>query len=261
MTTSDSKLSYPYKLAFKDSNGIIKGYSLSDPRGPDETKSSITGTINTNRKEISFKENNIIETRSDADKNSFCFVKAHLKLKETKGLQTLKGSFTGYMADGNTECAKGEIVLFSKENVLSKLMKLNPKIDTAALAKQIKEAANNKTSTIELLPGKTVDLTSQSSTAAIEIWDDEKIDGDIVSVLHNSKTILDHYAPGTDKKQLVIILRGDMDTITLKAISEGALPPNTTKLKLIQDNQTWLLNASTTIGQPSYIILKGKHSK
>lgn len=262
ISTKD-KLSYPYKLVFTDSANTITGYSVTDPQGPDRTKSAIKGTIHSSKKEFNFRELNILDTRSAADENSFCFLDAHLKLKDIKGVKLFKGKFKGLMADGATECAQGDIALFSKEDALARLMKLNPSLDTIALNQQIKNALKNKiqTNTIQLSPGKSVGITSTATTATIEIWDDEKIDGDIVSVLHNGKTILDHYAPDTSKKQLHIQLRGDTDTIMLKAISEGAIPPNTSQLKLSQGGEIWLLNAHTTIDHPSYIILRRKHGK
>ena len=96
---------YPYKLQFTDSAGIIKGYSLTDIGGANETKSAVEGTINKSNKEISFDELNIVSTKSSSPKEDFCFIHAHLRVITVKGTKMLKGHFEGTNYDGKTSCA------------------------------------------------------------------------------------------------------------------------------------------------------------
>lgn len=256
--------SYTYKLQFKDSAGVIKGYSITDIGGVNQTKSAITGTINESKKELVFKEVNISNTKSSVARDSFCFVHARLKLAGMKKGKALKGSFTGYRPGGKTQCAKGSIVLYSATDVLDKLMKQNPAADSILkpikqrlMARDTTHANANVTS---INSGSSFETTYTTQTATLELWDDQHIDGDIVSVLHNGQTILAKHSLTAAPKTLNIRLTGQTDTIALVAISEGDEPSNTAMLKLTTGSSIHYLKASSKLNTPTYIILKPKGS-
>src|ERR1044071_249085 len=226
-------ISYTYKLQFSDSAGVIKGYSWTDIGGANQTKSPITGTVNSNRKEIVFKEVSIINTKSTVDRDSFCFVHARLKLAGMKKGKALKGNFPGYRPGGKLQCAKGSITLYSAVEVLDKLMKLSPAADS--LLKPVKakllERDTVNTSVTQVNAEKNFEADYDATTATLELWDDQHIDGDVVSVVHNGRVLLDKHALTAARKQLTIRLTGQADTIALVPVSEGSEPSNTAMLK------------------------------
>lgn len=252
---------YSYKLQFTDSGDIIKGYSITDIGGPDQTKSAITGTINTDKKELTFRETNITNTKSAIARDSFCYVHAHLKLAGLKKGKALKGSFTGYRPGGKAQCAKGSITLYSASDILDKLMKLNPSADS--LLKPVKEKLTGYDTiparVIAVTPGNAFNAYYDTPTASMEIWDDQHIDGDIISVKHNGRIILDKYVLTSGHKRIHIKLSGvATDSIALIAVSEGSEPSNTAMLKLTSGKNVTYLKASSKLNEPVYIILKAK---
>lgn len=260
---------YSYKLDFTDSNGIIKGYSITDVRGKDETKTAITGTVSSSRKELRFSETYLVYTKSAFSKDSFCYVHAKLKLGKRKGSHVLKGSFKGYKKDRKTECASGAITMIASEDLISKLMKIVDTLDTAKkalLKEKIQEATAEKKAEpvkavipdiIYLAPGNSYELPCSSNSIKLELWDHEKIDGDVISLKFNDKIILDHYSLVSQPKELNITLaEQEVNTITLAANAEGAEPPNTARLKVIADGKTYTIQASTTLSEEVKLILK-----
>lgn len=248
---------YPYKIQFTDSNGVIKGYSLTDIGGANETKSAIRGTINKSNKEIIFDELNIVSTKSKSPKEDFCFIHAKLRVSTIKGAKILKGHFTGTGYDHKTTCADGSIMLFSAADVIDKLMGMVAKTDTTK--NKVVPTKDDKApdQVFKISPGSNMEIVSDG-TAILDIWDNAKIDGDIVSIEHNGKNILDHYMIKGDMKELTVKMEQTIDTITIIAISEGAEPPNTARVKVTSGNATYYIDASSTISQPVRIILKRK---
>ncbi|WP_276133439.1 hypothetical protein [Polluticoccus soli] len=260
--TVDGAGSYTYKLQFKDSAGTIKGFSITDIGGKNQTRSAVTGSINESKKELVFREVNISNTKSTAARDSFCFVHARLKLAGMKKGKALKGRFTGYRSGGKSQCAKGSIVLYSATDVLDKLMKQNPTADSLLkpLKARLREPDTSQTNATTVNSGSSFETTYTSSTATLELWDDQHIDGDIVSVLHNRQTILSRHSLASTRKQLTFQLTGKTDTIALVAISEGSEPSNTAMLKLTTGSSIHYLKASSKLNTPTYIILRAKGS-
>ena len=89
------KISYKYNLRFTIGNdNKITGYSLSDPGGPNETKTKIFGTYDSVNRIISYEEKNVLRSSVDLQRKDLCFVKAELKFKKTKLIEELSGKFT-----------------------------------------------------------------------------------------------------------------------------------------------------------------------
>ena len=261
----DGGASYSYRLQFTDSAGAIKGYSITDVNGPNHTKTAIRGSISPSNKEIRFKETGLLMTKSKIGKDSFCYVSARLKLANLKGTKILRGKFTGHLKDG-TECAKGNIILADKNDVLDKLMQIGPQGDS--IAELIKREDNSiekndlpiaqTEKNFSLSPGTQKELVVNGREIKIELWDNGKIDGDIVTISMNNEIILDHYLLNSEIKRLNIQLLGTTNTITITANNEGSEPPNTARMKLVDGNNEWLIDASSSINKPSFIILKSK---
>jgi len=247
---------YPYKVQFTDSAGIIKGYSLTDVEGPDQTKTAIRGTVNKSNKEINFDETYIVSTRSASPKEDFCFLHAHLKVTTMKGTKVLKGHFEGVNYDGKTSCGKGDILLFSAADVLDKLMGEVAKHDTTKNKIIPTKTDVQPDKVVQITPGSNMELVCDKDSVTIDVWDNAKIDGDIVSVLYNGRNILDHYMLKGDMKEMTVKLEQAVNTVTIVAISEGAEPPNTARVKVTSGNTIYYIDASSTLSKPVSITLK-----
>ncbi|MEI8278162.1 MAG: hypothetical protein WCG87_00280 [Bacteroidota bacterium] len=253
-------VSYSYKLQFTDSANKIYGYSVTDVMGPNETKTEVLGTIDNDKQKLSFRERKIIYTKSKESKDNFCYLHADLKITNIKGATALKGHFTGYKEDAKTVCAKGELLLFSANDVLDQLLKIAPKRDSVEKADSSKiehRENSNITNVIKLAPGKTFDLHCPSNTLNLEVWDDKNIDGDIITIMQNTKYILQNYTLQRDHRLLHIDLSANQtDTLKVIAINEGSEPTNTARIKITSGNMTQYIDATTTISTPVYIYLK-----
>jgi len=259
---------YTYKLQVTDSAGILKGFSITDIMGPNETKTAITGTLDTSEKEMKYRETKILSTKSNARKSDFCFIHANLKLGEKKGITTLKGHFTGYLEDGKTVCADGRLTLLSAEDVLAKLSEIKS-MDSIKAAKNntqheapeyvYKEEKEVPESSIKKVKqGDTITLTCPSPAVTVDVWDAKTIDGDIVTILQDNNAVLENYTLSGIHKQTGIMLANKTSILTLIAVSEGSEPLNTARLKITSGEDSYYIDATTTIGKNVVVILKRK---
>ena len=122
-TLSDGRV-MTYKLSFSDSMGNITGFSTMDINGPDETKTSISGTLSKRGDQLYFKELSVVWSKAALAKDDFCTLQASLKAKNYGGTIVLKGHFEGYVNGGNKLCASGKLVLISPRDAFSMLQKL-----------------------------------------------------------------------------------------------------------------------------------------
>ena len=77
----------------------------------------------------------------------------------------------------------------------------------------------------------------QSRYILVNIWDDEKIDGDTLSVNFNGKWILKNYHLIKEKKTLLLTLKKNQENeIIFHAENLGKQPPNTAAVQLEYDN-------------------------
>lgn len=261
---------FSYRIQFKDSGNIINGFSITDMQGPDQTRTAIKGSINPDKKEFVFRETRLINTKSKTSRDSFCYINARLKLAKKKGNRMLTGTFTGYMKDGKTTCGKGEIMLVSKDDVLNKLMKLGPKADTIVkVVKEIDDAhtkqvaedddvldAEPKEAYLAVRPGRTASLGCKGGEAVLELWDNNKVDGDVITLRHNDEVLLEHFKTTAARERMVVKLQPDKESrISLIAENEGSEPPVTVRMICTCQDKTYTIDASSVIGTPVALIL------
>jgi hypothetical protein len=261
---------YSYKLLVSDSNDIIRGYSITDISGPDETKNTVIGKISPSKKQITFHENRIIYTKSTAAPGEFCYLHANLKLVHIAGASSLKGSFKGYKEDGKTECASGKMTLVCAQDVLDKLMKIAGR-DSTVKRKADSIIRAHKEATIvyekeipisdilKLSPGKSIDLICPSSSATIELWDSKTIDGDQITLMEDGMPLLENFTLTASHKVVPVQLAGKRaTTLRLIALNEGAEPLNTARIRISSGGQEYYIDASTTVDKPIEITLRIK---
>ena len=259
---------YTYKLQVTDSNGFLKGYSVTDVMGPNETKTNVSGTFNTNKKQIDYRETKLVYTKSNAKRSEFCYIYGHLKISEKQGATLIKGHFTGYQEDGKTECASGKMMLVCAQDVLSKLLEIAKKdsVDSAASVphekeiRHVHEEATPSSSIKKLTSGDTLEIRCSSPTVSIEVWDAKNIDGDVITLQQDDKILLDKYSLVSSHKQVIVDLgTRPSSTLTLTAITEGSEPLNTARIKITSGtDEPYYIDATNTIGKKVIFTLKRK---
>jgi hypothetical protein len=253
--------SYKYLLRFTvNDNKQLTGYSLTDPKGPNETKAKITGSYDSVAKTISFEEKSILRASQDVKNNSslyVCFVKATLQLKKSKLFETLSGKFNGFQPGNATACASGEIRLINTDRVRRILEET-----------QNKTIANTNDSGAKNLDGnivkvfdnraKTLDFTG--NYIKFIIWDNGQIDGDRISLMVNNKYLLQNYTLDSTVKIIETTLPpgSETDTVKIFALNEGTLPPNTGIIKIQSATEQYPIEVQAKLNEVRTVYLRRK---
>ena len=261
--------SLPYKLVFNEHNGKITGYSITNAKQKDETKATIEGTLDKYKKQINFKETSILGSRPKNDTDIMCMVNVSLIYKSAKQTVVFNGKFIGKDLKSGKECAKGTISMISyislpnlfenddkKDTVLQTITKLSEQ-KTAPAKTDSFSAIDEITKGIEIV------YDWRSDTVILDLWDGGKVDNDLVSLIFNTDTVLKHYVLKAEKLRLKIALskNHDIDKLFILAENEGAEPPNTANLTLIDETKKYNVIAYNEIGKLATINLKHKHQK
>lgn len=128
---------FPYKVVLTESNGIVKGYSLTF-KEPNETKAIISGVLDRRKHTLSFKETQIVYSHGYRTKAFICLLDASMDYVMGKKGRILKGPITNKEAD-ETSCTGGTLD-FSHEAELQNLFDMHEKYDTViSMSKKNKE--------------------------------------------------------------------------------------------------------------------------
>lgn len=251
------KISYKYNLRFVINTGNkITGYSLSDPGGANETKTKISGTYDSLNKTISYEETSVLRSKVDMQKNDLCFVKATLKFKKTRLLETLTGNFTGIEPGKVAPCASGEVKLINTDRY-KVIMK---QIDERSAASDSATKKNIKNSTVKIVNEKGKEFLITGNTIKLTIWDNGQVDEDRISILLNGKFILENYSITSTVKILEISLSDkQIDTIKIIALNEGSLPPNTAAIKIESKFEEYPILTQAKLNEVRTIYLRKKN--
>lgn len=246
-----------YRLVFTETNGIIKGYSITDLHGENETKNIITGRYNNNTGFFYFQEMEMEYTKSKVVKNDFCNISFEGKLKLSLTAK-IKGKFNSYFLD-KKPCISGEINLISQKRAENKLEKFDKKIQKS---KKIKEEAKDSINLLKMLDElkiniiKKNDLTSvyfDSDEIFISIYDAGKEDGDKIDLKFNGHKVLSNYEIKNSEKVLKLQLKEQSSVLEIKSISDGTIYPNTTKIKIYNNSKTIELLTNLSQGDTTKI--------
>jgi len=91
------------------------------------------------------------------------------------------------------------------------------------------------------------------------VWDEEYIDGDIISLNFNGKWVLKEYRLEADKKEIVLKVDESSDNyLVLYAHNEGKRPPNTAAVEIHTDAGTRKLRLSSSLKNCDSINIKLK---
>jgi len=247
-----------YRIQFNINNSKISGYSYTDINGNDETKSELKGTYNEKDKIISLEEFNILYTKSKEIEDIFCFINVDAKIKLKNNKQSIQGSFLGLYNDKDT-CATGEILLISLKDAFKEIDKISKKIsktnrlDSLTKLKVTKEILLNELKPNILKKDEILSVFWKSDKLILEIWDNGKEDGDLISLKFNNKTIFRKYEVKKSKKIIEFELIDGENLIEILANNNGTIFPNTAKAILIDGEIEHAISTNLEAGQSSKI--------
>ncbi len=240
-----------YKINFKElADGNIEGFSVTDFYGSEKTKSKINGTINRNKKTISFYETENVSTKSDANPGEFCFIHVeNLKLKTKTNKTIIEGKFQGKYNTGKN-CVNGYLYLVGTNFLAKSDSTLDLKPQKAI--KELLYQTNNQ----ELLPNEKLQINWISEEITFECWDSRKVDGDAITVFFDDKKILENSIINETKKAITLPFVGKEGIIKIVATNEGTQSPNTVTINLKDKTIIHPVITKLKLGETTTIILK-----
>jgi hypothetical protein len=255
------KISYNYILRFTISpQNVLTGYSLTDARGPNETKTKILGTYDSLANTISYEEKTVLRSKVDLQQNDLCFVKATLKFSKPKFFETLTGKFTGMQPGKTSPCANGEIKLIDTKKaklVLNKLGGNQPHTENPASVHVGSDTAPD--GFIKVFNNTARELPFTGNMVKLTIWDNGQVDGDRISIMLNGRYILENYTLDSVTKVIESVLPdNEIDTIKVIALNEGTLPPNTAVVRIESKTEQYPVEVQAKINEVRTIYLRRK---
>jgi hypothetical protein len=229
-----------YRLEFTEKNGVISGYSLTDIAGPHETKNRIDGNYNSKTRTLTFREKEIIYTKSPLSESIFCFVTYTGKVKLGSSRSKLEGPFSGKFRN-NQKCIDGTITLIGSKTVekliakASRAVEKSDKLDQQTKEKYNPERVFDSLTTNTLNSSENIHIFNSSSKVTFRIWDKGFEDGDIINLYHNQEVLLSDFKVTKAIKILEVTLTDGPNVFEIEAVNEGLAPPNTAMIILEGD--------------------------
>ena len=269
--------SFTYKLIFKDSAGVINGYSLIYANDKQDVKTTISGHIDRALKSLQFSENEIEYNHGFQSNVTLCLVQAILKYKCSNANCKLSGSITSSDVS-NAACSAGSITFQDQEalaqlfndapatDTLPVVKKLSPKHVDPVNAKKVRVVYDTASRRAPLISGPE-EITSgvekvyewTTDTLSIEVWDGGRVDDDKISIRLNNNMLLKHYVLSNQKKMIkVYIPKASKNQLVILAENEGNEPPNTADLLLHDGDKEYRIVAYNNIGQEAVITINRK---
>lgn len=239
----DAKTIISYRLVFTETNGKLSGYSVTDLGGPHETKNEVSGTYNVKTKEITFREEDILYTKSTVSDDMFCFINFTGKVKLVNENSLMEGAFKGLFKN-NTKCIDGTLTLIGSAKLYKLLGKVNKKLQKS---KKVDAAVKEKVNPIaildslkvnNLIKGQNLNVFTASDRMSFEIWDNGKEDGDLINVYQDNVLLLRNYKVTINKKIIPVAVKST-SVFKIVAVNEGTIAPNTAVIKLIDNDRTF----------------------
>lgn len=253
-----------YKLEFIEDNGTISGFSLTDFGGAHETKSKIVGRYDKESKLLSFKEVEIIYTKSPVSLDAYDFCNVNFEPSKFKlGADKLSGDFKGRFSDGK-ECIDGELVMSSVEKIANRINKFTNRVQKS---KRIEDSTKQKVQNLKILDtinlnvlkkGEVTSVIVKSSDVNFLVYDAGQIDDDIVTIKQDGKSILSKYRITDKKKILSVNMNKEKISLTIHSDSEGTIGSNTAIIEIVNGDNTIKTMTNLKKGETTKIDLLQK---
>ena len=239
-----------FSLELQEENGIVNGYSITNINTPDETKSEISGLYFKNDKSFQLQEIQIIQTKSEAALNTFCYINMNISFKGKSGAKRLEGTFTGNFLD-SIECARGRIIMMEKKELEKKIKKLKKKVEKKYNEKQQDTSLVRKSQILK--DGDDFTINWESNKVKLFIWDSNIEDRDKIQLIINGNIILDNFETTNKRKKIKYQLVEGENTIEIKATNLGTSPPNTSRIELIDSKTKYPIITQLELGKSAVI--------
>ena len=220
-------LNYTLVLDIPLQGSIVKGFSITDAKGKEETKTRVEGVYNRTKKTIYIKEYEVIQTKVKAKDIVFCFVEGEFRVGFAKQDTTLIGEFIGKLPNKKEVCGTGAIFLKQAKHSTPKVVKEKKK--------QAQEEVVEQNSKRTLIDANT-HCVWQSNEIQIELWDQGVPDNDTISVFLDGVLIESNISLTSVKQKLIIPISSGNHTLSILAENEGKFSPNTSII-LSRDGQ------------------------
>jgi len=239
-----------FSLELQEDKGIVNGYSITNINTPDETKSEISGFYFKKDKSFQLQETQILQTKSEATLNTFCYISMNLSIKGKFGSKHLEGTFTGNFLD-SIECARGKIVLMERTKLENKIEKIKKKVEKKYNKKYQDTSLVRKTQILK--DGDNFTINWESKKLKLIIWDANIEDGDKIQLTINGNIILDDFETTNEPKKIKYKLVDGENTIEIKATNLGTSPPNTSRIELVGSKTKYPIITQLKLGKTAVI--------
>jgi hypothetical protein len=239
-----------FSLELQEDNGIVNGYSITNINTPDETKSEISGLYFKKDKSFQLQETQILQTKSEAALNTFCYINMNLNLKGKFGSKRVQGTFKGNFLD-STKCASGKVILMERTKLEKKIEKIKTKVERKYNEKQQDTSLVIKTQILK--DGDDFTINWEGNKLRLFIWDANKEDGDKIELTINGNIILHDFETTNKRKKVKYKLAEGENIIEIKATNLGTSPPNTSRIELIDSKTKYPIITQLELGKTAVI--------
>ena len=246
--TNNTPISFCLEL--QEDNGIVNGYSITNINTPDETKSEISGLYFKKDKSFQLQETQILQTKSEAALNTFCYISMNLSFEGKFGTKHLKGAFTGNFLD-SIECASGKVILVERTKLEKKIEKIKKKVEKKYNEKHQDTSLVKRTEIVK--DGDDFTINWEGNKLRLFIWDANKEDGDKIELTINGNIILHDFETTNKRKKVKYKLAEGENTIEIKATNIGTSPPNTSRIELIDSKTKYPIITQLELGKTAVI--------
>lgn len=269
----------------ENEDGLFRGSVKTYATKSQEVVADIELRVDKVGKKVNLRETKITSNTGFKSNTIICLVRADLNFDEVNGV--LKGPIETQTTGDQAYCARGNVI-FTNRNEIEALFGTKQQIIKATepivvVEKKIEPKPTKSNPTIrktdpvsqpiisskpadkpikkpmEITEGKDQAINWDSKIAIFEIWDDNYVDGDKVTITANGATIVENYTLTKEPAQFKIdISNNELSVITIKAMSEGNQPPNTAMIKLTDDTKNHYIWSHNDVGKTSIIRIKRK---
>ncbi|MFK7798526.1 MAG: hypothetical protein AB8E82_13825 [Aureispira sp.] len=189
----------------------------------------------------------------------FCFSGATLQQSEDEYYEYLKGIWKGW-DDKKRSCASGQTVLRRLKD--PNKLPPPPTPETPEMPKTPTVAKTAPKATTLDHYEKRAKVTKDMMMVAkdsitIDVWDSNREDGDIISLVFNGKVLLEKHMLTKEKKGFRVALQKGQNVLTLIAHNLGDIPPNTAALEIERnEGRKKITLSSDMLRSESILIIK-----
>ncbi len=199
---------------------------------------------------FTFHELELVDSRQKGEWG-WCLKRGELTLKQVGEFRRLQGPWEGYLDD--FPCLPGTITL----------EKLNPQAKPVVTNAPAANPVDTK-GEFGVVLGRKIshrkEITVPTSQFKVQVWDGDKVDGDVISLQYNGKWLVQKYTISKTKREFVLdVVPGAENQLILYAENEGQYPPNTAAITYFDGTQERSLSLSSdksTCGALKFVVKK-----